>query len=219
MISGVLVTIVALLFALIGGPLVLWYIFWEMSFTYPVWIARQAGKNIDDVIWFQDKCKVRNKQGVHTIIFRRQISKSQSFTGDLWSRFFKKKGVKFDDKKWKSLNMTKHLQRGLFLYQTSEGEFHPMKVAQKNEEVEMRILTQDNRMFLMNQTIEANELTLSKRQQMMVYGAIIVAFIALAVVFVLFLIYLNERAGEMCMNVVQNTGNQFLETTQGAVGG
>lgn len=57
-----------------------------------------------------------------------------------------------------------------------------------------KILTQDNRMFLINEFKNINSLTQNRKMEMMVLMGIIVAAVVLGVIFVFGIIYLNETS-------------------------
>ena len=191
--------------------LIAWFI-WEKTFRYKCFIAKQTGNDPDNVVWFEDKFKVLQKEGYYRIIFRRQISQSQSFPGELWSKFFRNKSIKFDNNRWMHLNIPKHIARGLFLYQTTEGEYHPMRLERDGV---MKTLSQDNRAFLVHQFKKSAELALTPRKQIIAIAAVIGGIVILGICFVLFLVYLTDAAADIC----GTAGNTFIDTATNTIGG
>lgn len=207
-----------LLGALIFIPLLIWYVWWEISFNLKVQIFKQVGKDSNDVIRVQDRFKVRQKNGVYTIIFRNQLSNTPSPPYMYWTKYLGK-SKEYTEEQWKTLDLSRQIKRGLMLYQGTEGDYRPIEFVKDATGVEKaKILSQDNRRWVMSKLREEAEFTLSKKQQLIIYGGIIIAFIILAVVFVMFLIYLSENAQNVCA-FGQSTTGQFIQTVQGAVGG
>ncbi len=208
-----IVIVVGILIGMVVVPAVAWFVIWYNSFKFKVWIAIQSGEDTTDVIWMEDRFKVVNKEGRNTIIFRFQKDKSQSFGYKQWTKVLNKK-IDFDESAWRGLK--KHLRRGLFLYKTTEGEYHPMEptILEKDKRG-FRVLPSDNRGFLIDQFQHINNLTLTSRKQIIALAMIIVGIVILSICFVLFLVYLTEASQNIC----GVAGNTVLKTAQGVVGG
>lgn len=199
---------------LIGGPLLFLFFFWWTSFKFTARIAKQAGDNVDDVIWIEDRFKVVKKDGYHIIKFRWQRETSTSIPYKFWSKHSKKKPTWTDDQ-WKTLDMSKHLRRGLHLYMTTEGEYHPLVI---NKSGQFQILPQDNRAHIVSEFEHVNDLTLTPKKAYIAAGILGIAVIVLGIAFVFYLIYLQE-AQMAALGAAQSAGNNFLNAAQGAVGG
>lgn len=197
-------------------PMIIWFIFWTTSFRYPVTIHRQVGETFGNTVEFDDKFKVREKDGHHVIIFKRQMGGSQSFPGEFWTKVFKNKSQKFTDDQWHSMLRSGKISRKLHLYQTTEGEFHPIGIGvDKEGKPTFKVLPQDNRAYLVNRFKKNNEMTMDSRKQLIVYLAITGGFLMLVVAFVLWLVYMTESAANIC----GVAGPNFISTAQGVVGG
>lgn len=208
------------LFIVLALPIIIWVIWWNISFVYPVWIARQVGKDPSDVIWFADKAKVRERRGSYEIIFKRQIDsnkRSPSIPGEFWTKFWKNTSAKFTEEEWARMDMSKHLKKGLFMYQSAEGEYKPLSIMAGEDSKVFRIISQDNRRWLADKTEETNEFALNKRQLLFMYGFIIVGMIILGIAFIMLLVYGTEYMQNICAQGpdVQNV----LNSVQGFVGG
>lgn len=210
----VFITVLSFVLALIFIPLGIWFVWWNKSFIHRVWIAKQSGQEVTDVIWVEDKFKVVNKNGEHTIIFKRHHGGAPSFSGDFWAKVLKNQTIKInsDDEKWKRY-LKKQLGRGMFLYQSTEGEFNPMSIIQTPGGTAFKVLPQDNRGFIVRGMSEVNELSLNSRRQMIIYLAIVGAFVILVIAFVLWLIYMTESATNLC----GTAGKTFSETAKNVV--
>jgi flagellar basal body-associated protein FliL len=213
MVSLAIIVVLAIV-GMIAFPAAIWAFFWWNSFKHKVWIAKQSGKDESDVIWVEDKCKVVDINGEHQIKFRGHKGGSPSFPGGFWTKVFPKKlPHSMSEKQW--YEMKKSLGRGIFLYQTTEGEFHPMRIQTDNEGFKsFRVLTQDNRGFIIRSLSDNNELAFNGRKQMITYIAIAGVFIILAICFIIWLVYLTESASNVC-NVASSS---FTETAQGVIG-
>jgi hypothetical protein len=209
--------VVGIVGGLVGVPAIIAYFLWEISFNYKVQIAKQVGKDPNDVVWVNDRFKVREKMGVHTIIFRNQLSRTPSVPYRFWSKYTNKQ-LKYDEEQWKKLDLSSLLKRKLFLYQGLEGEFRPMEIVYENNQMQWRILSQDNRRWVVSKLREEHEFTLSKKQQLIIYASIVIAFIILAICFIMMLIYLTEASQNIC-SFGTTAPAKFVEQVQGAVGG
>jgi hypothetical protein len=176
------------------------------SFKNQTWIARQTGESIDDVVWVSDKFRVQNVDGVWEIRFKRIKEKTQSVDGRLWTKFIKKKYegkvLKYPKDEWNTLDMRRHINRGIFFYETTEGELFPMTIKKPDGKFQFSLVNQDNRQFVMRETQNVNALTHSKKNELRTLLAIIIGIVVLGVVFV---------AGGYWQNT-QNTKN--MQATQ-----
>lgn len=213
MVSTITVVVVAVVAGIIVIPAAIWLFMWWTSFTHKVWIAKQSGRDESDVIWVEDKCKVKDEKGQHVITFRGHKGASPSFPGEFWTKVFKLKAAKVTDEDWPFVR--KNIGRGLYLYQTTEGEFHPMRIVSEGTRKGFKVLSQDNRGFVIRSLSDNNELTLSGRRQMFIYLAVAGVFIVLVVAFIMWLVYITETATNLC----GVAGSNVLETLQGTVGG
>lgn len=217
------ITIALILGGLLFIPAVTAFVFWDRGFNYRVEIIKQVGKDPNDVIRVRDRFKVRQKNGVHTIIFRNQMrttwsrEETPSIPFRYWTKYLKKE-IKYTDDQWNNMDLSRSIKRGLLLYQSTEGDYRPIEFAYDKEGVKAKILSQDNRRWTVSKLREESEFTLSKTQQLIVYGGITIAFIIMGVAFVMFLIYLSESAANLCA-FGQSTTSTFIQGAQAAVGG
>lgn len=162
------------------------YFMWDTSFRNKVSIARQTGHDVQDVIWINTKFKVINNDGTWKIVFRHLTESTGSIEGRFWTKFLKPtrkaRTLLMNDEEWKRRDMSKLLQRGLFLYETSEGVFFPMSIQNDGEEVSFKIIDQDNRLFLTNEVANINMLTGDTKKQLIGMIALIIGVVVLGVV-------------------------------------
>lgn len=180
------------------------YKFWDKSFRNKAMIARQTGINIDDVIWINERFKVVNVNGSWKIIFRHIREKTGSIEGKFWTKFSKTKPktTTYNEDEWKKKDMSKLIQRGLFLYETSEGVLFPMKITRsETDDFTFNIVDQDNRMFLINEIEHVESLTKNPRSEMVKLVAIIVAIVVLGVTFAGGMYAMNSEGQQ---NVIQS---------------
>ena len=215
MVSNLVIYIISFLSIITIVPFAVWFYFWNKSFIHTVFIAKQSGRDVSDVLWVRDQFKIIERNGVHVIAFKRHKGKSPSFSGDFWCKVFKNNGISIDDDVWKKISMPKMIGRGLFLYQNTEGEFHPITLSIGSHHPEFKVLTQDNRAFIVQGLRETQALTLTAKKQVIAIVAVVIAILVLAVLFFLFLMYLTEAATNIC----GRTGTTFMQTAQGVVGG
>lgn len=169
-----------------GGIGLIWFLN-RKSFKNKVWVARQTGKAKEDVIWFEDKCRVVNKSGAWIIEFEKIKEKTRSIDGKFWTSLitpkYQQKALKFSKDEWDQLNMRTNLMRGLFLYETTEGEFYPMAVEHKDGRFAFQILDQDNRQFMIEEIKDVNDLTRNHKTEITLLWGIIIGIVVLALVF------------------------------------
>lgn len=216
-VTGIIVFFV-LFFLLIAG------ILYNKSFKNRALIARQTGKDTDDVIWIEDRFRIKNDNGFYVMQFKHLREKTPSLSGAFWSKFISKKEqnkiIRVTKEQWGLLDLSKKIQRGLFLYETTEGEFFPIGLRQDEKQPVFSAISQNNRQFIINQTQDINSLTRSKRREMTVLLAAIISCFVLAVIFIFGIIYLSETAktsvqaqSQACADIVSQTFNPRNETT------
>lgn len=194
-----MIVTILLLSGIILVPLFLWFVIWWTSFKYDVFVARQAGPEIKDVIWRTDRIKVKHHRGAYVIIFRGLRVRSPSFDG----RF------------WQQMDMKSKLQRGLVVYMTTDGEIHPLTISSVKDGVALEILSQDNREFIMNQSIEIAQLTMTSRERLQTVGIVAIACLVIGIVVIIGIVYMSE----MAQTIPSGGGGSVVSTIQGVVGG
>ena len=219
---------------LVGGfiflPAVIGFVWYQKSFIHKCWIAIQTGTDRGDVVWKEDRFKVVNKLGHHTIIFKHSRGGAPSPAGTFWTKLIHKKNavVDYDAGLWKTKGLANKIQRGLFLYRTIEGEFHPMSIVDVGDldkdgkptaAVTFKVLSQDNRAFLIAADRDVQNLTLTGKKQLIAIIAVIIAIVILGICFILFLVYLGQNTDKLCGvgQTVRDSG--IIEGVQGAIGG
>ena len=169
----------------IGGIAIL--IIYRSSFKNIAFIARQAGKDTNDVIWIRDFFKVKYVQGHWIIKFRRIKEQTQSLHGGFWTKFLHKKHenqiLKYTPEQWESLEMRRHIRRGIYFYETTEGEFYPMIIKIEDKIPTFSVVNQNNRQFITWETQDVNNLTRNRRRETVMILAIIIGIIVLGAVF------------------------------------
>lgn len=180
-----LILIMVLLFITIAPIIgIVAYVINKKSYRNTVWIARQTGEEINDVIWIPDKFKVRNINGTWEIKFYHMKEKTPSIDGKLWTKFLPNDGkiLRLTKDQFDTLDLRRHLKRGLFLYETTEGEFYPLTIRNDGKNVLFSIVNQDNRNFIMRETQDINNLTRNKKQEKLLLWAIIIGILGMVIV-------------------------------------
>jgi hypothetical protein len=175
------------------------YALWLSTFRNRAIIARQTGESVDSVIWVQDRFKVKSQKGEWIIVFKTLRMKTAGAPGRLWTSFSKDKEIprelRLTPEEWKTNEMSKKIQRGLFLYESSEGELSPMGITlDEHGRRHFKVFTQDNKRWLINEIKDINDLTRNRTKDILLLVAGIVAIAALAVIFIFGIIYMNEQA-------------------------
>lgn len=207
------------------------------TFKNTAWIARQTGQGTNDVMWFHDKFRVVNREGAWVIEFKKIKEKTKSIDGKYWTKFLLPKSVpkllKYTKETWDTMNMRSHLARGLFLYETTEGEFYPMTIERKEGAVLFSVLDQDNRQFLITGIQEVNDLTRNHKQEVALLWGVIIGIAVLALVFFIGMWWQGHEhdknlaaSAAVCqayayqvVNITSSHPNTFLNDLTGMVGG
>lgn len=165
------------------------------SFKNHVMIARQTGSDPTNVIWVSDRFKVVDKDGYYRIIFLKRRVRTSDADGKLYTLFFKKKpqGISITKEEWLMKDMSKLVQRGLFMYETNEGQFFPITM-EVNNGAKFQVLDQDKRRWITEEIKDIHELTRNRTKDILLLTAAIVACVVLALTFIFGIIYLNEQA-------------------------
>lgn len=195
------VTLILLLFVflvVIPTLCIVAFLLYKSTFKNTTFIARQTGKDPTDVIWIEDKFRVNYENGAWIIQFYKIREKTPSVSGSLWMKVLSKKSqkkiLKYDKEEFDTLELRKHIKRGLFFYEASEGEFYPLTIKLDDKgKPSFTPLSQDNKMFLINDTIEANNLTKNNKKELTAIIAIIVGVIVLGAVFGIGSYYTNSQ--------------------------
>lgn len=199
-----------------------------------VWIARQTGSDPTDVIWVEDRFYAKNINGLWVLKFKNIKDEAPSFDGSVHTKALRKsppKILRLTRDQWAALDMSRKLQRGLFLYETTEGEYFPLKIGVNIDgQHTLQRIDANTRMFLIKSTQNKNDLTRNRRREFLVLGGIIAGCIVLGVIFVIGIIYIHnesilgiESAKSACYSATQaavnGTSNSFIGQIQGVVGG
>lgn len=217
-------TMLLILVGVVTVPVIAAMLFWYLSYNRTAWIAKQTGKEANDVVWVRDKFKVRMINGVYTLIFRNQVERAPSFSGHLWAKIYHKQ-IKYTPERWATLDMSKKIQRGLFLYQDEEGHYIPLTIRVDGKNRELFGLPQNMRMFTAQSIAENQKLTLNARQLFKMNLAAIIGVVILGLAFLFFVIYTTKVQAETaisCTQIFQNAtqSNGFITgLAQGVVGG
>lgn len=213
------IALVALIIGLfVIGPIAAFLIMWNSSFIHRVRIAIQTGEDANDVVWKEEKFKVIERSGYHTIVFKWMKGGAQSPPGNFWTKFLigKNTVVNFDTPLWVKQGMRNKIARGLYLYRSIDGQFHPMNISKEGN---FRVLTQDNRSFLINSDRDAQKLLMTGKQQAITLIAIVIGIIVLGLCFLFFLIYLGNNVSNLCGVATTVSQNGILEGAQAVLGG
>lgn len=188
-----LIAIGILMFAVIVAIII-----YNKTFKNRAFIARQTGKDTSNVIWIQDKFKVVMKDGHYFIKFKNLRQKTTAVNGAYWTAFFRPKDsakeLKVTKEEWEHKEFGKKIQRGLFFYETNDGEFYPMKIEMEAGSAEFKILSHDNRRWIANQIKDIHDLTRNRTKDILLLVAGIIAIAVIGVVFIFGSIYMNEQA-------------------------
>lgn len=231
----------AVVFGILGGLVLVWLN--SRSYKNTAHVARQTGQDPNDVIWYQDKFRVVNKEGAWIIEFKKIRERTRSVDGRWWTKFLKKskhaKFLEFTPEEWQRHDMRAHVGRGLFFYETTEGEFYPMHITRLHNKRtgETRqgfsVLDQDNRQFVINEIKSINDLTRNRKKEVTLLIGIVVGIIALALIGVVAIWWLGHshdvnvaQTARICsyyandpLNVTELQRGVFLEDIVGVLGG
>lgn len=206
-----LVNVFLIVMFLVFAAIIIGLVLYNLSFKNRVMIARQTGKTIDNVIWVVDKFKVVNNKGYYVIKFRNRRVKSPEVEGKFYSLFSKSAAsIRMDKEQWDMQDMSKKIQRGLFMYETNEGQLFPMSLQVEDGNAKFLILGQDKRRWLTDEIKDINELTRNRTKDIMLLAAAIVACAVLAVIFIFGFIYLNEQ-GTKAIGANQVACTQYID--------
>lgn len=194
MLSPIQLLIIGLCILFFGG--IILFLATRKSYKNIVDIARQTGKDPSDVMWIRDTFRVVNKNGAWIIEFAKLREKTHSVDGKFWTKFLSPKSHKsvlsFTRDEWESMDMSRHLKRGLKLYETTEGEFYPITIEKQGGQFVFSVLDQDNRQFIINQTQAVNDLTRNKKQEVALLWGIVIGFVVLGIAFIAFMYFANK---------------------------
>lgn len=200
-------------------------------------IFRQNGDEFNDVLIMRDKFAVQNIDGAWHIQFKKMREKTRSLDGKYWTTFVKrgKESVvlKYTRDEWANLNMSSKISRGLLLYETTEGEFYPMRIHEREGKFEFSILDQDNRQYVISETQNINDLTRNRKKELTVLWGIIIGIVAIVVIGMGIMYFLNrahdaniQQTASICqffareaINQTVHAGNTFIQDIAGNLGG
>lgn len=217
MVSIDIVLLLIIMFVvLVPTIIVIAYVFNKRSYRNIAHIARQTGKDPNDVIWIQDKFKVRYLDGTWEIKFYKMKENTPSVQGNLWSKFLaptqqSNKILQFKKETWDSIDMRRHLKRGVFFYETTEGEFYPMNIVADDKIFNFSTINQDNRSFVARETQNINSLTRNKNKEKLLLWAIIIGIIGLVVVGGILIYFQNKTHEENIQATAQLCGQYTIQ--------
>lgn len=188
------------------------FVLWDKSFKNPVLIARQTGQDADTIIWVRDRYKVQQKDGYYYLRFRHRRVKTKDVESKFHTLFAKKRRdvAELTREEWDTYDMSKKVQRGLFLFETSQGMLQPMAVRFNDGYAALEVMGEDTRRWLAQEIKDVNELTRNRTKDILLLTAAVVCIAALAVVFIFGFIYMNEQGTKA---IAANTGacTQYLD--------
>lgn len=220
--------------------IVIAYVLYRKSFRNIAWIARQSGKDVGDVVFVPEKFRVQNRDGLRVIQFLNLRERTNSLGGSFWTKALKPKFapklLKFSRDEWDIQDMSRKIQRGIFFYETSAGEFYPMRIVPDGDGFGFSVIDQDNKMFVINETQDINSLTRNRKRDWILSAIAIVALIGIIITFIIGNVYMHEESvaglsanAQVCSSYAQAIINatqsgQFLDqavnmVTQPGVGG
>lgn len=207
--------------ALMGVGAAFLYVLHRRSYKNKVHIARQTGNSVDDVVWFEDKFRVVNKDGAWRIEFQKLKEGTRSIEGKLWTKFVRganqKKVLRIPKEKWEAFDMRKHIMRGLYLYETNEGEYYPMTIRRETGVggFLFSVLDQDNRQFVITETQGVNDLTRDRKREHTQLLAIIAGLCVFGVVAVAAMWWMSRMHDQNVMQTAQICSTVAKNVVQG----
>ena len=199
--NTIIIMIIVCFAVLVGGGALI-FLMYKSGFKNTAWIARQTGPSPDDVVWIPDKFRVRNDNNMWIIEFLHMRERSPSFEGKFWSKFLapavQKKLLKYTKEQFDVLELRKHIRRGIFFYESAEGEFFPMQVGafvdeNGNKVKEFKVLTQDIRQFVIQETQRIVMKTTNPNKWNTSIIAVVIVFGILAISFFGAMYWMNEN--------------------------
>ena len=161
-----------------------------------------------------------NKDGAWVIEFEKLKEKTRSVDGSLWTKLlspkYQKKALDYPRELWESLDLRSHLMRGLFLYETTEGEFYPMQVERKDDKsFVFKVLSQDNRQFIITETQGVNDLTRNHKKELTLLWGIVIGIVVMAIVFFSALWWMGKMHDQNIITTMQACGGFIRDAAAG----
>ena len=173
----ILVLALGLITLLLGLPLFGFIIFYVLSFNRRAVVITESGENVDDGLIKTVNCRVRDtKEGEVIQFFKTQILEaSKRFKSHLWTKHKEKN----------------RFREAIILYEQS-GNYRPTKAVWGARGVELRILDEDNRKFLIHREIIKGRSGADNKSYVIAVTAGCVALVLVALVSILALLYINN---------------------------
>ena len=99
-----------------------------------------------------------------------------------------------------------HIKRGIFFYETNEGEFYPLNIKVDNGKATFNAISQDNKSFIARETQNINALTRNKNVEKLLLWAIIIGIIAMVIISGLIIYFQNKTHEENIVATAEMCG-------------
>jgi hypothetical protein len=211
---------------LIFGTLFFFIIKHKKSFKHPAIIAVQVGENYNDVVIVNDVFRVRRTQDGYYVTEFKTLTNERTPTPDfnVWNIFgdtnVTDKNQKNEKKKWSEKEIKGFISRGVIFYKSAQGDLKPCIFGSEGK---LKILSQDNKAFLMNEVKRRQELFSSKKDMWMKLGIFGMALLFSSLIFIFTLVYLNttlsDTIGTVCSGAAQSAQYAFASNITAVIGG
>lgn len=191
----------------------------KSSYKYPCIVAIPTGDSPDDVIYQQDKFKIKTVGGHLEIKLFKNKGKSYSPDYKFWGKWFKpgKAIPQKSEEGWAKIDdpdIRKHLIRGAMFYKVSEDEYHVMKI---NKVGDLNVLDQDSREIIIDDIEKQNEITTSFRDKLIQMGVWLGSLLLIGILAIVIIVLTMKYAGERSSEIIQLA--QAAAAAQPGVGG
>lgn len=224
---GIITTII------LSAPIIL-IIFWtsmykihKASYKFPCQVAIPTGEAPNDVVWKDDKFKIKTKKGHTEVLFYRNKGKVYAPEYKFWSKWLKK-GKNIDAKTkqkeeensegWAKINdgdLRKHLLRGAHFYKVSDLEY---RVVQLDASGNFKVLDHDSVELALDDIERQNEITTSFKDKLIQMGMWLGSLLIIGLLAIMIIVLTMKFAGEQSATILSAAHNA-VAASQPVIGG
>lgn len=209
---------------IVSAPIIL-IIFWttiyklhKASYKFPCQVAIPTGEAPNDVVWKDDKFKIKTKKGHTEILFYRNKGKVYAPEYKFWSKWLKKgKDIDVSEEGWAKVNdgdFRKHLLRGAHFYKVSDLEY---RVVQLDATGNFKVLDHDSVELALDDIERQNEITTSFKDKLIQMGLWLGSLLIIGLLAIMIIVLTMKFAGEQSATIINAAKNTAV--AQGVIGG
>lgn len=211
---------------LVAAPFVLvgfWattFILYKASFRYKCQVAIPVGDSPNDVIWVEDKFKIKQNKGHQQVRFLRNRGKVYAPEYKFWSKWLRKnKSVesKTTDP-WAVIDdsdIRKHVLRGAHFYKVSDLEYKVVKLTEKGD---FKVLDHDSVELVIDDIERQNEITTSFKDKLIQMGMWLGSLLIISLLAIFVLVLSTKFAGEQSAQIINLAQSVATPPAQPVVG-